>query len=156
MTINSISLGCICLAIFSALLLVNSPVIAAKDTTYRSPLQLPGAKTIDADEAWWMYEDGVKFIDVRNSRLFARGHVPGAIHLDLKYAYSRQALEAVADRNEPVVIYTSNIKCPRAYHASRMALEWGYKKVYYFRNGIVEWRRLGLPEGSLKPVEKRR
>ena len=85
MTINSISLGCICLAIFSALLLVNNPVIAAKDTTYRSPLQLPGAKTIDADEAWWMYEDGVKFIDVRNSRLFARGHVPGAIHLCLLY-----------------------------------------------------------------------
>ena len=119
-------------------------------------MQVPGAKTIDADEAWWMYEDGVKFIDVRNSRLFARGHVPGAIHLDLKYAYNRQALEAVVDRNEPVVIYTSNIKCPRAYHASRMALEWGYKRVYYFRNGIVEWRRLGFTEGSLKPVEKRR
>lgn len=136
--------------ILIALLLLVKPAIAAKNTKYRSPLHVSGATTIDADEARWMFDDGVKFVDVRNPRLFSRGHVPGAFHLDLKYAYTLQALEAVADRNEPIVIYTSNIKCPRAFHASRMALEWGYRKVYYFRNGIVEWRRLGLPEASEK------
>jgi rhodanese-related sulfurtransferase len=153
MTINPTFSGYNWLLILTALFLLSNPAIAAKNTKYRSPLHVPGATTIDADKARFMFDDGVKFIDVRNPRLFARGHVPGAIHLDLKYAYSLQALEAVANRNEPIVIYTSNTKCPRAFHASRMALEWGYNKVYYFRNGIVEWRRLGFPEASLKPTK---
>lgn len=153
MTINPIFRGHNFFVILMALLLLSNQANAAKNTKYRSPLEVPGAKTIDADEARWMFDDGVKFIDVRNPRLFARGHVPGAYHLDLKYAYTLQALEAVADRNEPIVIYTSNTKCPRAYHASRKALEWGYRKVYYFRNGIVEWRRLDFPEASLKPAK---
>ncbi len=153
MTINPIFREYNWLAILTALLLLSNPANAAKNTKYRSPLHVPGATTIDADEARWMFDDGVKFIDVRNPRLFSRGHVPGAFHLDLKYAYTLKALEEVADRNEPIVIYTSNTRCPRAFHASRLALEWGYRKVYYFRNGIVEWRRLGFPEASLKPAK---
>lgn len=131
-------------------LLSVTAVHAGKNTTYRSPLEVPGATTINVDQAMRMFDQGIKFIDVRNSRFYARGHIPGSIHLDLKYAYNQQALEAVARKDEAIVIYTSSIKCPRAYHAARKALEWGYRYVYYFRDGIVEWRKFNYPEASLK------
>jgi rhodanese-related sulfurtransferase len=51
----------------------------------------------------------------------------------------------VAKKDQPIVIYCSGVKCSRSYRASEKAVEWGYTKVYYFRGGIVEWKKAGYP-----------
>jgi len=112
---------------------------------YRSPESVEGAITISAEEAKDMYDQGVKFIDVRNPRLYARKHIPGAHHLDLKYVFSEETLDEVAARQEPIIIYCSGVKCSRSYRASEKALSWGFEKVYYFRGGIVDWKNAGYP-----------
>ncbi len=133
------------------MLLLGGIADAARDTGYRSPKSVPGATTVSVDEARWLHEDAAVFIDVRNTRFYNRGHIPGAIHLDLKYKYSREALEAVASKDLPVVFYSSGVRCGRAAHAARMALEWGYKQVYYYRGGIIDWRHVNFPEESVPP-----
>ena len=131
--------------IIAACLLLSVGVANAADTGYRSPEHAEGATTINVDEAKWMFDEGVTFIDVRNPRFFARRHVPGAHHLDLKDGYSERALNAIAGLDDPVVIYSSGEQCSRSYRASEMAVNWGYTKVYYFRGGIIDWRDAGLP-----------
>lgn len=136
------------------LLWLGADAHAARDTGYRSPLNVAGATTVSVDEARWLHDDGAVFIDVRNTRFYNRGHIPGAIHLDLKYMYSRPALEAVAGKNQPVVFYSSGVRCGRAAHAARMALEWDYRQVYYFRGGIIDWRHVHFPEESGPPPDQ--
>jgi hypothetical protein len=92
--------------------------VQARNTDYRSPKHAEGATTVNVDEAKWLFDEGVVFIDVRNSRFFSRRHVPGAIHLDMKNVFSREALAAVARKDQPIVIYSSGIKCGRAHRAS--------------------------------------
>lgn len=120
------------------------PVIAA-NSNYRSPEQVSGATTITAEEAKMLHDNGVAMIDVRNPRLYARRHIPGAYHLDLKTAYNEASVAAIAGKEDPIVIYCSGVKCSRSYRASEQAVSWGYKEVKYFRGGIVDWRNAGYP-----------
>ncbi len=130
-----------------SLLLALAPAWSANaaDTGYRAPETVEGARTVSAEEVKALHDEGVVIVDVRNPRLHARRHIPGAIHLDLKTAFNESALAAVADKQAPVVLYCSGIKCSRSSRASKMAVEWGYEEVLYFRGGIVDWRNAGYP-----------
>lgn len=119
--------------------------LSSAQAEYRSPEAVEGAITISAEQARVMFDQGAAFIDVRNPRLFARKHIPGAHHLDLKHVYSEETLGKVAARDQPIVIYCSGVKCSRSYRAVEQALNWGYQKVYYFRGGIVDWKKAGNP-----------
>ena len=131
-------------------IVINAPQGHAESTDFRAPEQVPGTTTVTAEEVKQFYDDGVVIVDVRNSRLYARRHIPGAHHLDLKHAYTEESLAAVASKDEPLVIYCSGVKCARSYRASEKAVSWGYTKVYYFRGGIVDWRDAGYPMESSK------
>lgn len=112
---------------------------------YSSPEHVDGTTTISVQEAKALFDQGVPFVDVRNPRLFAGGHIVGAHHLDLKNGFSEEALAAVAGRDQPLVIYCSGVKCSRSYRASTKAVSWGFKQVRYFRGGIADWRDAGYP-----------
>ena len=130
------------------ILAVTAPYLNAANPDYRSPEEVPGTRTITVEEAKKLYDEGVVMIDVRNPRLYARRHIPGAHHLDLKTAYNEAALAALAGKDDAVVIYCSGVKCSRSYRASEQAVSWGYKKVNYFRGGIADWRNAGYPVES--------
>jgi rhodanese-related sulfurtransferase len=130
-------------------LLVLSLEGHAAKREYCAPLTVPGAKTVSVDEARWLYDEAALFIDVRNSRLYARRHIPRAVHLDFKDRFTLEALEAVADRHQPIVIYSSGVRCARAYRAATLAVDWGFRDVHYFRGGIVDWRDVQFPLQSV-------
>lgn len=120
----------------------------AANSDYRSPEQVEGAITTSLQEAKVLFDKGVVFIDVRNPRLYAKKHIPGAFHLDLKEAFNEAAVTAIAKKDQAIVIYCSGVKCSRSYRASEKALLWGFNKVHYFRGGIVEWKKAGYPVDS--------
>ncbi len=122
----------------------------AEDSGWRAPAEVPGATTVTVERAKELFDAGVAFIDVRNPRLYARRHVPGAHHLDMKDVFGPDTLSAVVAKDEPLVIYCSGLKCSRSSRASEMAADWGFQKVYYFRGGIVDWRDAGMPLESSK------
>ena len=41
----------------------------------------------------------------------------------------------------------------RASLAVGKAIDWGYQKVYYFRDGFIGWRAAGLPVALVVPGE---
>jgi rhodanese-related sulfurtransferase len=130
--------------------------VSAEKSEYRSPDQVEGAISTSAIQAKELYDQGAVFVDVRNPRLYAKKHIPGAFHLDLKYNFDEVKLAAVAKKDRPVVIYCSGVKCSRSYRASEKAVSWGYSKVHYFRGGIVDWKKAGYPvaTGEQKTVSK--
>jgi rhodanese-related sulfurtransferase len=127
--------------------ITTQPAISAKED-WRSPESVEGAITTSLSDAKKLYDEGAMFIDVRNPRLFAKNHIPGAHHLDLKNAFEETAVSALAGKDDPIVIYCSGVKCSRSYRASAKAVSWGFMRVHYFREGMVEWRKAGYPMDS--------
>ena len=120
----------------------------AANSDYRSPEQVEGTITTSLQEAKILFDKGIVFIDVRNPRLYAKKHIPGAFHLDLKNAFNEATVTAIAKKDQDIVIYCSGVKCSRSYHASEKAVLWGFRKVHYFRGGIVEWKNAAYPMDS--------
>ena len=131
-----------------ALLLGCAASALAATAGYESPAQAAGATTITLEPARQMDADGVTFIDVRHSRLYARSHIPGAIHLNLSDSFNFANLSSHVAKDQPFVLYCSGVRCNRSSRAADWAVEWGFSRVQYFRAGIAAWRKAGYPEDS--------
>lgn len=51
---------------------------------------------------------------------------------------------AKLDKNKPTVFACNGAECWKSYKASRVALQQGFKEVYWFRGGLPEWEAAGL------------
>ena len=108
-----------------------------------SPIQVAGATTVDAAEAKELSDRGVAFVDVRGRDSWNNGHVPGAVHLFLQGGFSEAALSRVVAKGQEVVIYCMGPRCLLSSTACVKAVEWGFEKVYYFREGFPSWKAAG-------------
>lgn len=128
--------------VFVWLCAVLSTVVFAEDV---SPMKVPGATTIDVSKAKQLFDSEAAFIDVRKDSDWEAGRIPGAIHLELKSKFSKETLGEEVQPNEDVVFYCNGENCLRSSKASALAIEWGFQKVYYFRDGFPAWKAAGYP-----------
>lgn len=132
------------LTIFTALILfITNPLVAAESPD--SPETVAGAVTIDAAQAKKLFDEEAAFIDVRKDKDWTAGRVPGAIHLELKQVFTEESLGEVVNKDDAVVIYCNGSKCLRSSQASAKAVEWGFTKVHYFRDGLPAWAAAKYP-----------
>ena len=110
-----------------------------------SPSTVKGAITIDAVKAKALYDNGVPFVDVREQDDWVTGHIPGAVHLELHNDFSEAKLAEVVSRHEEVVILARGVSFPEPAIACSRAVSWGFRKVYYFREGYPGWKSAGFP-----------
>lgn len=110
-----------------------------------SPKAISGAKTVNAMQAKKLFDKGVIFVDVRKDKDYAAGRVPDAVHIELKKVYNENTLGEHVKKNQAVVIYCNGHKCTRSAKAAEKAVAWGYKKVYYYRDGFPSWKKSGFP-----------
>jgi len=120
-----------------------SPPSRAED----APLEIKGAKTVDCHSVINLIvtTPELAIIDSRTQADFDGGHIEGATRiLDTDMTQERLA-GAVKSKESPVVFYCNGVKCGRAAHATAKAIEWGYVQVYYYAEGIVDWKANQLP-----------
>lgn len=123
----------------------------AHDPNYFSPEVVVGATTIDSLEAKKLFDQGVVFVDVRKDSDWDAGRIPGAIHLEYddkdasKRTLSLATLEPVVKPDKTVVFYCNGVHCARSSLVSKLAIEWGYKNVKYYRLGFPDWKSKGYP-----------
>lgn len=133
---------CTVLFLTIALITVNAPQA-------RSPKEVDGASTVDLAAAKELFERGVPFVDVRSARFYYDGHVPRAVHLHWVGMFTESALSEVVTKDQEVVIYAWHYKdgpwYERATESCKRAVSWGFKKVYYFKEGYPGWKAAGYP-----------
>ena len=103
-----------------------------------------GVKKVDAAAAKTLFDRAVPFVDLLGSS-YDDGHIPGAVHLDWNKSFSEVELAKVAGKNQEVIFYCAGPTCYRSPKASRLAVSWGYEKVYHFRDGFPAWKSAGYP-----------
>lgn len=111
-----------------------------------SPKSIVGATTVDLVEARQLHEQGAVFIDVRDQGAFRLGHIPGAVHLDFNDdAFVVLYVSDALDRDTPIVFYCDSALASSGAMASFFAANWGYKNVYFFRDGYYSWMASDFP-----------
>lgn len=110
-----------------------------------SPMTVAGATTVDVAKAKQLFDEGTAFVDVRSDKDWGVGRIPDAIHLELKSAFTAEGLGAAVPKDKGVVLYCNGESCLRSAEASEKAVAWGYKPVYYFRDGFPAWKSAGYP-----------
>ncbi|QZX81291.1 rhodanese-like domain-containing protein [Metapseudomonas otitidis] len=125
------------------LLLLLLPLAQAEE----APLHVAGATTVNVLQAKRLFDYGALFIDVRPDREWSWGHVHGAVHLDLSDRFAGLAMPQWP-RHVPLVIYCDSDVCPRGALAAQLAVGWGYRQVFYFRDGYFAWQLLDFPQGK--------
>lgn len=110
-----------------------------------SPQSVPGAVTVDVTQAKQLFDEGALFVDVRRDSDWNNGRIPDALHLELKMHFTQEKLAQAAQPNDAIVLYCNGENCLRSSKATQQAVEWGFKHVYYFRDGFPSWKQADLP-----------
>lgn len=126
-------------------------MVSAAYADQLAPEHINGTQTIDTVTAKSFFDRGIPFIDVRGLENFNAGHIPGAHHLPVKSDFNEQNLHAVAKQNEPIVIYCNGIHCMGSSVAAQKAVDWGWTKVFYYREGIPAWKQNDHPIQTVSP-----
>jgi rhodanese-related sulfurtransferase len=113
-----------------------------------------GYGLVDGAEAEALFQDArheqelVMFVDARNARRYASGHVPGAYHLDPFYPEAGLGeVLPVALMAEMVIIYCTGGDCEDSEFGAVLLEEAGVpaERLYVYGGGWDEWRERGLP-----------
>jgi rhodanese-related sulfurtransferase len=103
-----------------------------------------GISKIDAAAAKTLSDRGVPIIDVRDAGNYARGHIPGAVNLDLNLDLTKENLAKTVNKNDEVVFHCWGKPCSYSAMACAKAALWGYNRVYYFNGGFPAWKAAGF------------
>ncbi len=134
-----------------ALLFLFLPAVSAIATENIAPEEVIGAVTVDTATAKRLYDQGYIFIDVRKLEYFNYEHIRGAKHLDVNSElFTPGDLNVFAEKDQAVVFYCNGIHCLSSAKASKKAAEWGWRRIYYYREGIPKWKEAGYPTASFE------
>ena len=120
-----------------------------------TPPSLKGAEIVDAAKAKALMDAGAKMIDTRVANEYAEAHIKGAISVPYKEKSPKKvdfdaALDSFdltklpADKSAPIITQCNGAECWKSYKSAAAAIKAGYKKVYWFRGGLPEWKTKGF------------
>jgi rhodanese-related sulfurtransferase len=104
-----------------------------------------GITPIQLDTAKLLLEDPkVLFVDARPRNVWKRGRIPGAINFPEEVSDSlMQGFRDTVDLDRPLVVYCDGEECRSSDLLSKKLSQVGYKYVYLFFGGWVQWRDAG-------------
>ena len=103
-----------------------------------------GISKIDAATAKTLSDRGVTIIDVRDATTYVRGHIPGAVNLNLLVDLTRENLAKTVNKDDEVVFHCWGKPCIYSAMACAKAALWGYTRIHYFDGGIPAWKAAGF------------
>ena len=123
------------------ILTLSSTFLSAQE----APVNIKDVVTINTHQAKRLHSLGALFIDVRPYQQWNWGHVDGAHSLDLRAGFRQLFMPGTLDKDTPIVIYGNSTYHMRGAIGSYLAALWGYKRVFFFRDGYYSWLALDYP-----------
>lgn len=121
------------------------PPPAAREVV-RAPEMDGDVVLVDVQEVRAKLEQGdpVLVIDARPAADYEHEHIPGSVNVPLGKLAAAGDLPGVP-RDHEIVVYCISPECPISKNAARALARLGYRNVKDMREGLVGWKRAGLP-----------
>ncbi len=96
------------------------------------------------DHYYLIFKDKVVWVDVRDGSDFEKGHIPGAINIEISDL--RDAIKSLP-KDKEIVLYCYGSECDEAEAAGTILIENGFKqgKIKVFTDGYSNWEAAGYP-----------
>lgn len=115
-----------------------------------------GVKIVEAKEVQALQAKGAILVDTRKASEYGEGSIKGAI--SVPYDPEKSAKDAsfdakmdkfdmskLADKNAHIVAFCNSGTCWKSYKAAVVLAKSGYTNVYWYRNGVPDWKARKLP-----------
>lgn len=115
----------------------------------KAPESIDGTKRVTAEEVVELATNtpDLIIIDARKtSDRESAGWIEGSVGLPDYDTDAESLAKHVPSKTTPVLFYCNGVKCGRSVKSSKVAVESGYKNIYWFRGGWEEWTEKGMPE----------
>ena len=89
------------------------------------------------------------FLDARREKSYQKGHIQGALRLDLKNFHRRYPSLSSQLEGKQLVVYCGGPRCPKANGVRKLLESEGHQDVQVFRGGFSLWQKHHLPIGAL-------
>jgi rhodanese-related sulfurtransferase len=99
---------------------------------------------VDELKAWYNQKKPMTVLDARTKTYFDGKVLPNAKWLPAD-AEDDKILSTVPDTNSLIVVYCYSTSCPAGGWLYDKLISMGYKNVYEFHGGIVDWTKKGFP-----------
>ena len=130
--------------------------------SHYTPEDVVGVRKVTAKEVTELAKDGVQVVDVRTAAEYDAKHIPAA-KLVTYEEYSARIIGADLANDgfdvtklagiKKVVLYCNGPECWKSFKAAKRAnASRQFEAVYWFRGGMPEWEKAGLPVSA--PVVK--
>jgi rhodanese-related sulfurtransferase len=122
-----------------------------------TPTQAPaGVKIVEAKEVQDLQAKGALLVDTRRASEYGEGSIKGAISVpydpeksakaaDFDAAQDKFDLAKLADKSKNIVVFCNSGTCWKSYKAAVVLAKNGYKNVFWYRNGMPDWKARKLP-----------
>ena len=102
-------------------------------------------RAIKLEQAYSLYNKGILFIDARDEGDFDAGHIKNSVNIPFDdFDNHKQKLDKIS-KEIPMVIYCAGKECDLSHLMANLLFEKGYKQVYVFFGGWVEWQDAKYP-----------
>lgn len=120
-------------------LAVMASIFAALCVFFIQPVVAAGHKVISGPELEAMMKDGapIVVVDVRESELYAKGHVPGAINIPYEDASQTRILRELSPKDRIVFICHGG---PMGDELAEILVRNNYADVYNVAGGMRRWK----------------
>lgn len=137
------------LALASALVLV-APLGASAEEAFPLRAKFRTVKPISTDELAAAY-NAATIVDVRSKMEFDVVHLQKALYIPVSNADFLKQLETKTGKNGngPLVFYCNGIHCAKSYEAAEHAQGAGFKNVFCYDAGVLEWTKRFPDRASL-------
>jgi len=129
----------------------NPIPLLAKKLEQASELDLssqdPFLLTISLEQAKSFFEEDILFLDARDEAYYEQGHIKGA----MKNIFLRELIfniESIQSKSDPLVVYCGDPGCGDSEDLAYVLQKNGFKKLYVFKGGWLEWSAAGYPSAG--------
>jgi|GEM_PF-185369 len=121
-------------------------ITALEQGKQEMPASMEGVPVVNGEEVhkiWKSHKAAI--IDTRNKTQYDTERIEGAHHLSSDDLIKDPALANSLDKEKEYIVYCNGVKCPRSPRAAIMLKSLGFKKVYWYREGMPDWKSKGYP-----------
>lgn len=126
----------------------NTEEIIEDNNKTNSEAKFDEAAAITLKQAYALYNKNVLFVDARDYVEYEIGHIKGAISLPYyEFDEYKSVLQSIS-KNTPLVTYCDGRDCDLSIMLGDKLFEMGYKQVYIFFGGWIDWQDNNYPVES--------